>query len=111
MELTIKSTSRSVSKKIVQDHYWYDSNTGQMLHGQGGEMRFRYSNGVTTPYLVDIEQSFQSNNFQDIAQWVQEKDLPVVDYAKNYHITVEVNDSKLEELSYELQQLKMEHDF
>ena len=72
MEVLLRSRKRRVKKPIVRDHYWYDPETKQRLHGRGGSMIFVYDRGnkKMVPRIVDAEEWVWEDSYEDILDWI-----------------------------------------
>ena len=73
MELTLRSKRKKVLHKVEQDHYWYDSESKQMLHERGGRMDFIYdpAQKKSFPVIVDHEEWIDGNNYDEIKKWIK----------------------------------------
>jgi hypothetical protein len=84
-----------------------------MLHGRGGEMRFKYVPKLkrSIPYIVDAEEWVTENNYDEIAEWVKKNGFPVVESAPRYFITVEIPASDFDDTTRELYNKKILFDW
>lgn len=114
MELTLKATNKRIKKKrIVRDFQWYDSYSGQILRGRGGEMRFRYDPTLkrSVPYVVDAEDWVTENNYEELIAWVAQKGFDVLDAAPNHFMMIDVPVIELDDVMRELYNKKIVFDW
>lgn len=104
MELTLKVTKQRVRRKVERNFQWYNSYTGEIWRGRGGEMRFRYDpkRKYSVPYLVDAEDWIVENNQKAIDEWVKRKGFSVSQSSPGVSVTVEILESQLDDLAEEL---------
>lgn len=114
MELILRSTKRRVKKKVERDHYWYDPETKQRLHGKGGRMIFVYdrANKKSVPRIIDSEEYVYENSYDAILKWIEDNDLEIKEKAPNLHVTVEVKPHHIDDLTEDLykQRIQFEYD-
>ncbi len=117
MEVTLKSRSKRVKKKVDQDHYWYDSRTQQMLHGRGGKMVFKYDprQRRNVPCVEDHEEWVYGNDYDDIDDWIKKNQgqygIDVVQKNSRYDITIDVSPSVVAALTEELYRQNIVYDY
>ena len=104
MEVTLRSKTKRVKEKVVRDHYWYDPETKQRLHGRGGEMIFVYdpTSRRSIPRIVDREEWTNKNTYDDILEWAETYGANIVSRAPRFHVIIEVNPLELSELEEDL---------
>lgn len=104
MEIILRARSKRTKQKVERDHEWYDPHSKTMLRGRGGEMRFRYENGKTIPYLVDHEDWVWKNDYEDILRWVQKNSgsVSITDLAPGHYVLINIHPSELDTISYDL---------
>ena len=108
MQVILRPRAKQQLITVEKDHYWYDHKTKKMLHGRGGELRFKYDPELrrSVPYLVEVEAPIRGNNFGDIEKWVKNKapqfGASIVDMAPNHFVLIDVDDAVLTEVEEDL---------
>jgi len=113
MEVTLRSTKRRVKKPLIRDHYWYDPDTNQRLHGRGGKMIFVYDrvNKKSIPRIIDAEEWVYEDSYDDIQQWIDITGAQVVDKAPGHFITIDVSANEWLDVESDLYQHKIIYDY
>ena len=113
MEVLIKSTKRRVKKKVVRDHYWYDSETQQRLHGKGGRMIFVYDRvrKKTVPRIIDSEEWVYEDSYSDIERWTQSTGVEVVDKAPGHYILINISVAEWPDIETDLYRHRFMYDY
>lgn len=115
MEVILRATKRRVKKPVIKDHYWYDTDTGQRLHGRGGKMIFVYDrkNKKQVPRIVDDEAWVNESNFDEILDFA--KTNPLVEtihaIAPGLHVTIETSARSFSSLEDELRFHRIQYDY
>ncbi len=119
--MSLKSHSKRVSKKIEQDHYWYDHVSKQMWHERGGKMIFKWMDSHTRvwdhlgqftykaglyPFVVDQKHSALENNYNEIVGWLEKNQdkfgISIISEVPDHRVEIEVSDKLKDDLTYEL---------
>lgn len=113
MELTLKAISKRVREKVERDFQWYNSYTGELWKGKGGDMKFRYDHNLkySIPYLVEAEDWIVRTNYDEILKWVESKRLEVLNKSNGYFVTVEIDENDLDNFAAELYKMKIQFDW
>lgn len=116
MEVILKSNPKRVKKKIVRDHYWYDPETKQRLHGRGGRMIFVYDhvNKKQVPRIVDSEEWVYEPNYEDILDWVEQNPSyvrSVTNKAVNHYVAIDVDANAFSTIEDELRMHDIQYDY
>jgi len=116
MEVILKSTPKRVKRKIVRDHYWYDPETQQRLHGRGGRMIFVYDRvkKKQVPQIIDSEEWVQELNYEDILDWVQKNPTyvrSVTNKALNHYVAIDIDANAFSEIEDELRMHGILYDY
>lgn len=116
MEVILKVTPKQVKKKVVRDHYWYDPDTKQRLHGRGGRMIFVYDpiNKKQVPRIVDAEEWVREPNYKDILKWVEEHPnyvRSVTNQAVNHYVAIDVDANIFSTIEDELRLHRIQYDY
>lgn len=104
MEITLLSRHKRVSQKLEQQFQWYDHVSKRMLRGTGGEMRFRYENGRSIPYLVDREVYVRKNDYDNIVEWLEKhkNEISVLSMNRGHSVLIDVDPNVVDEITYSL---------
>lgn len=113
MEVVLKSTKRRVKKKIERDHYWYDPESRQRLHGKGGKMIFVYDtkNKKSVPRIVDAEDWVYEESYPEIEKWVNDNGVQVTETTPGRHITINVDAANWSDIEDDLYRNKIIYDY
>ena len=113
MEVILRSTKRRIKKNVVRDHYWYDPETKQRLHGRGGKMIFVYDrvNKKQVPRIVDSEEWVYEDSYDDIEKWVEETGAEVINKATGHFVAIDVNVGEWSDIESDLYRHKINYDF
>ncbi len=113
MEVILRSNKRRVKKPIERDHYWYDPETKQRLHGRGGQMIFVYDREKkkTVPRIIDAEEWVWEDSYKDIEEWVHKNNAEVVNRAPGHYIIIDVDVHQLSDLEDDLYRNKIQYDY
>jgi hypothetical protein len=113
MELILRSNKRRVKKKVERDHYWYDSETKQRLHGKGGRMIFVYDrvNKKSVPRIVDSEEYVYEDSYDDILKWIKDNNLDIKEKAPKRHVIVEVEPYHINDLTEDLYKHRIQFEY
>ena len=67
-------------------------------------MRFHYNPALkrSEPYIVDAEEWVTKNNFEEINNWVKKNRFPVLGFAKDYFIMIDVPVSEFDDVTTKL---------
>lgn len=113
MEVILRSNKRRVKKPVERDHYWYDPETKQRLHGRGGQMIFVYDNTKKkmVPRIVDAEDWVLEDSYEDIENWVNENNIQVLSRAPGHFMIIDVNVHQLPSLEEDLYVHRIQYDY
>ncbi len=113
MEVTLTNTKRRVKRPVIRDHYWYDHETQQRLHGRGGRMIFVYDreNKKSVPRIVDHEDWIQEDSYNDILKWVEETNADVQHKAPGLYVTIDVDVADWPDIEVDLYRQKILFDY
>lgn len=104
MEILLKARNRQISQTVVNDHYWYDTETKQMFHGKGSEMKFSYVNGRSIPHITNHQELVWKNDFDEIMKWLKKNShrASVISQAKNHYVLIDVEKNDADDVSNDL---------
>jgi hypothetical protein len=113
MEVILRSHKRRVKKKVIRDHYWYDPDTQQRLHGRGGQMIFVYDriNKKSVPRIVDHEEWVYEDSFDDIVEWIDNNNIQIVESVPRKHVVIDVEARLWNDLEQDLYRHKIISDY
>lgn len=113
MEVILRSTKRRVKKPIIRDHYWYDPETKQRLHGRGGRMIFFYDrkNQKSIPRIIDSEEWVYEDSYDAIEEWVNKSGVQVVDKAPGHFVSIDVSVAEWSDIEPDLYRHKIMYDY
>lgn len=113
MEVILRATKRRVKKKVVRDHYWYDSYTQQRLHGRGGKMIFVYdrNNKRSVPRIVDDEEWVYEDSYDDIVKWVHDNNAQVVESVPKHYMIVSIDANDWSDVEQDLYHHRIVSDY
>jgi len=113
MEVILRSTKHRVKKPVIRDHYWYDPETKQRLHGRGGKMIFVYDkmNQKSVPRIVDAEEWVYEDSYDDIEKWINETGVQVIEKAPGHFVTIDINTGEWSDIESDLYRHKIAYDY
>lgn len=116
MELTLKSHNKRVKENIIKDHYWYDSNTKQILHEKGGKMVFVYDRQTkrSMPKIVNDEQWVYKNTYSDIIKWINNNKnyvLHTVQKVPELYVIIDIDAKSLSSIEESLYRHHIQYDY
>lgn len=113
MEVILKSTKRRVKKKVMRDHYWYDPETQQRIHGRGGRMIFVYDHQrhKSVPRIVDSEEWVYEDSYDDIIDWAKRSGVEILSEAPGHYVLINVSVSQWPGIESELYYKKIMYDY
>lgn len=113
MEVLLKSTKRRVKKKVIRDHYWYDPETQQRLHGRGGRMIFVYDpqRQKSIPRIVDSEEWVYEDSYENIIEWAEQSGVEILSRAPGHFVLIDVSVSQWSDIESELYRHKIMYDY
>jgi len=113
MEVILRSVNRRVKKPIIKDHYWYDPETKQRLHGRGGKMIFVYDPGKkkSIPRIVDSEEWVLENSYEDIITFLRKKGITIVNETPGHFVVINVNAQHWGDIEDDLYRHKIPYDY
>jgi len=104
MEVVLRTTNKRFKKKKFQDHYYYDVESKQLLHGHGGKMIFVYDpvRKKTVPRIIDVEDWVSGNNYEEIVDWINQNNLTILYQVPNHFVEIDVSIDLWSDLEDEL---------
>jgi len=115
MEVILRATKKRVKRPVVKDHYWYDPETKQRLHGRGGRMVFIYDrvNQKQVPRILDDEHWVLESNFDDLIEFAKSNSFvqDINGIAQGSHVLIETPASSFSLLEDELRLNRILYDY
>ena len=108
INITLLARNTRVKVPVVKDHYWYDTDSSTWFHGRGGQMKFVYrsSEKKSVPYIFDLEEFAQKNNFDEIERTVNDfldkYDANIVSRNPKYSMEIDIDKNVLKDVMTEL---------
>lgn len=113
MEVSLRVNKRRVKKPIVLDHYWYDPETRQQLHGRGGRMIFVYDHQrkKRVPRIIDETEWTFEDSYEDIKNWIQNSNVNIIDDVPGHYVNIDVDIEEWPDIEAELYRNKFHYDY
>ncbi len=113
MEVILRSNKRRVKQPIERDHYWYDQETKQRLHGRGGKMIFVYDPKTrkSVPRIIDAEDWVWKDSYEDIVDWAKRSNIQILNEAPGHYMIIDVDIHQWPDIESDLYRNKIQYDY
>jgi len=116
MQIILRSTFQKIKTNVEQDFYWYDQSNGNLLHGRGGKLSFKYDRFTkkNIPFVEDNYKYSNGNNYENILSWIKSNkynyNFSIIESVRNHYCILDIKDGDYEDMSINLYANRIMHD-